>query len=103
MSMAKIKKQLLSSVNSNDEVEKEKVDRYINLLNIFYELDKSIKTNGVMVETINASQRFLKPNPAIAEKNKINASLIALGRDINCNLPPPDKKKGDSYIASDLT
>ncbi|WP_430534460.1 P27 family phage terminase small subunit [Listeria rocourtiae] len=103
MNMAKIKKQLLSGINSEDEVEKEKVDRYINLLTIFYELDDSIKTNGVMVETINASQRFLKPNPAIAEKNKINTSLIALGRDFNSNLPPPDKTKGDSYTASDLT
>ena len=31
-----------------------------------------------MVETKNASQSFLKPNPAVAEKNKINASLLAI-------------------------
>ena len=31
-----------------------------------------------MVETVNASQTFLKPNPAIAEKNKVNTSLISI-------------------------
>ncbi|MFQ3853704.1 hypothetical protein ABLV90_09690 [Staphylococcus sp. 2S1] len=34
--------------------------------------------HGTLVETKNASQTFLKPNPAVAEKNKINSSLLSI-------------------------
>ncbi len=74
----KIKKYLLEKIEQDNPVQIEKVERYMNLLNIFYKLDKDIKTHGTMVETKNASQSFLKPNPAVAEKNKINASLLAI-------------------------
>lgn len=74
----KIKKYLLEKIEQDNPVQIEKVERYMNLLNIFYKLDKDIKTYGTMVETKNASQSFLKPNPAVAEKNKINASLLAI-------------------------
>lgn len=101
--MDRIKKQLLRDVKDDDEIGKEKVNRYLNLLSIFYQLDESIKEKGVMVETVNASQRFLKPNPAIAEKSKVNASLIALSRDLNASPPSGGDKKSDSgYSASDL-
>lgn len=36
-----------------------------------------------MVETQNASQSFLKLNPAIAEKNKINTSLLAIEKSFD--------------------
>ncbi|EUJ33529.1 hypothetical protein MFLO_02488 [Listeria floridensis FSL S10-1187] len=103
MDADKIKKELLKKVDKKSDVGKEKVDRYINLLKIFYMLDESIEKKGVMVETINATQVFLKPNPAIAEKNKINTSLIALGRDLEASLPPPKEVVKQSYAASDLT
>ncbi|MFS0783561.1 P27 family phage terminase small subunit [Bacillus sp. 1P06AnD] len=76
----KLEKELLSKVDTDSQKELEKVNRYINLIKIFYDLDESIKVNGAMVMTENGSQRFLKPNPAIQEKNRINAQLLSIER-----------------------
>ncbi len=69
---------LLSIIEQDNPVQTEKVERYLNLLDIFYKLDDDIKDKGLMVETKNASQSFIKPNPLIAEKNKVNTSLLAI-------------------------
>lgn len=60
MNYEKIKKELLSKVDKKSAVDKEKVNRYLNLLAIFYQLDQSIEEKGVMVETVNATQVFFK-------------------------------------------
>ncbi|MFF5513020.1 P27 family phage terminase small subunit [Staphylococcus capitis] len=84
----KIKKYLMEQINKDNPVQIEKVERYLNLLDIFYKLDDDIKTHGTMVETKNASQSFVKPNPALAEKNKVNGSLLAIEKSFGL-----DKKK----------
>lgn len=76
----KLEKELTAKVDTASQKEIEKINRYINLLKIFYELDDSIEKDGSMVITENGSQRFLKPNPAIAEKTKINTQLLAIER-----------------------
>lgn len=76
----KLEKELTAKVDTASQKEIEKINRYINLLEIFYELDDSIEKEGSMVITENGSQRFLKPNPAIAEKTKINTQLLAIER-----------------------
>lgn len=73
-----IEQYLLEKIEKNNPVQVEKVQRYLNLLNLYYMLDEDIKTHGTLVETKNASQTFLKPNPAVAEKNKINSSLLSI-------------------------
>lgn len=73
-----IEQYLLDQIEKDNPVQVEKVQRYLNLLDIFYKLDKDIKEHGTLVETKNASQTFLKPNPAVAEKNKINSSLLSI-------------------------
>lgn len=80
---SKIKTYLLSKIDKDNLVQLEKVERYLNLLDLFYKLDEDIKKNGLMVETQNASQSFLKLNPAIAEKNKINTSLLAIEKSFD--------------------
>lgn len=91
-----LKDELLSRVNPKSRIQLEKVERYINLVDIYYRLDKSIKDDGIMIKTINGSQEFTKPNPAIAEKNKINTSLIALGKDLGLDTPvKPSGESGD--------
>ncbi|PTI88148.1 P27 family phage terminase small subunit [Staphylococcus simulans] len=94
----KIKKYLLEKVDSNNPVNVEKVERYINLLKIFYELDKDIKHHGTMVETINASQTFLKPNPAIAEKNKVNGSLLAIEKSFGLDKKIEEDSPSSDYL-----
>ncbi len=76
----KLEKELLSKIDTGSQKELEKVNRYINLIKIFYELDKSIDEDGAMVLTENGAQKFLKPNPAIQEKNRINAQLLSIER-----------------------
>lgn len=88
---AKIKNYLLEKIEKDNPVQVEKVERYLNLLTIFYDLDKDIKAKGLMVETVNASQTFLKPNPAIAEKNKVNTSLISIEKSLGLNKQTEDE------------
>lgn len=88
-----IKKELLSKINKKDAVQVEKVERYMNLLYIYYSLDESIKEDGTMVVTENGAQRFIKPNPAIAEKNKISGSLLALEKSFEFDKEPVKKKR----------
>lgn len=99
--LKKVKKELLNRVNADDSIQLEKVDRYINLLELYYKLDESIEDLGTMITTENGSQRFTKPNPAIAEKNKINSSLIALGKDLGLDNPIKDDAP-IGYTKSDL-
>lgn len=98
--LKKIKAELLKRIDKTSRVMTEKVDRYINLVEIYYRLDEAIMEHGIMITTINGSQEFTKPNPAIAEKNKINSSLIALGKDLG--LDEPLKTKGSVDDKSDL-
>lgn len=79
-STGKLKKELLSKIDTSNEKELEKVNRYINLVKIFYELDESIKKEGAVVTTENGSQKFTKTHPAIQEKGRINTSLLSIER-----------------------
>lgn len=73
-----LEKDLMVLINTESAIELEKVARYVNLVSIFDDLDKSIKEKGAMVLTVNGSQEFYKANPAISEKVKVNAALIKL-------------------------
>lgn len=92
----KLKKQLLSKIDQSDLVQVEKVERYINLVKLNDQLDESIKVEGITVVTINGSQRFLKSNPALAEKAKINTALLHIEKSFNFDV----KKK--TYSRKDL-
>lgn len=76
--LTKLEEELLSKIDDTDQVQLEKVQRYLNLVKIFYELDSYIKEKGLLVLTINGSQEFLKTNPALQEKNKVNAQILAI-------------------------
>lgn len=76
--MNALERDLMALIDPNNAVELEKVTRYLNLVDIFDKLDRTIREKGVMIKTINASQEFYKTNPAISEKVKINAALIKL-------------------------
>lgn len=81
MDHRKIRRELMQRIDKKSAVEKEKVDRYISLLNAFYKLDEAIIANGVMVKIENGKQTYWKANPAVSEKNRINSALITLEKD----------------------
>ncbi|MBG9502200.1 terminase [Bacillus thuringiensis] len=98
---AKVKRELLNRIDEENSIQ---VERYLNLLELYYQLDEAIEEFGTMITTINGSQKFTKPNPAIAEKNKINSSLIALGKDLGLDFNPPKIDNSNTgYSKSDLT
>lgn len=79
----RIRDYLLTQIEEDNPVHLEKIERYINLLRIFYMLDKNVEEHGTVVKTVNASQTFLKTNPAVTEKNKISASLLAIEKSFS--------------------
>ncbi|MFS0822164.1 P27 family phage terminase small subunit [Bacillus sp. 1P02SD] len=78
-----LKKQLMAWIDTDDLLEVEKVERYIDLVKSFRKISKIINKEGESVTTINGSQEFTKAHPLISERNKINAQLIALGKDLD--------------------
>lgn len=80
VNIQKLKNQLMDRIDRDDLMQVEKVDRYVSLVKLFNDLEKDIKEHGTMVVTENGSQKFTKPNPAIAEKVKINTSILHIER-----------------------
>lgn len=91
----------MNSIDTKDLVEVEKVERYIDLVKAFRKINKTITKEGESVTIKNGTQVFVKAHPLISERNKINSSLIALGRDIKFVVKNTIPDTG--YNKSDLT
>lgn len=91
----------MNSIDTTDLVEVEKVERYIDLVKAFRKINKTITKEGESVTIKNGTQVFVKAHPLISERNKINSSLIALGRDIKFVVKNTIPNTG--YSKSDLT
>lgn len=74
----RIKDKLVGKIDKKDELQIEKVERYMNLLDMYYTLDGILGEQGNVISIKNGDQVYQKVNPLIAEKNKINSQLIAL-------------------------
>ncbi|MBM6506688.1 hypothetical protein WL766_06365 [Staphylococcus pasteuri] len=94
---------LMSQIDTNNNVEVEKVERYINLLKLFYALDVYIEQSGPITIVKNASQEFVKANPAIAEKNKVSGSLLALEKSFQLDKKAEQKRLEEAAKGPDLT
>ncbi|HDR5353976.1 TPA: P27 family phage terminase small subunit [Bacillus thuringiensis] len=101
VSIIRLKEQLMNSIDTTDLVEVEKVERYIDLVKAFRKINKTITKEGESVTIKNGTQVFVKAHPLISERNKINSSLIALGRDIKFVVKNTIPDTG--YNKSDLT
>lgn len=101
VSITRLKEQLMNSIDTGDLVQVEKVERYIDLVKAFRKINKTINKEGESVTIKNGSQVFVKAHPLISERNKINSSLISLGRDIQFIDKPIAPDTG--YSSSDLT
>ncbi|AOM09671.1 MULTISPECIES: P27 family phage terminase small subunit [Bacillus] len=101
VSIVRVKEQLMNSIDTTDLVEVEKVERYIDLVKAFRKINKTITKEGESVTIKNGTQVFVKAHPLISERNKINSSLIALGRDIKFVVKNTIPDTG--YNKSDLT
>ncbi|MGD6967120.1 P27 family phage terminase small subunit [Rossellomorea vietnamensis] len=107
--IADLEKQLLSRIDSDDLIEVDKVKRYIAMIKQIRKLQTAVNKDGVMTTTVNASQEFVKTNPAINELNKLTKTLISLEKSIKFSMSyekvvtDDDKKKdNDEPEVSDL-
>ena len=95
-----LEKQLLSKVaqfskNKKDAVELEKVQRYIDLVRKYYTLQRVIEDQGIIVETRNASQTFIKEHPALVVQLKISAQLLAIEKSFSFTIDNHPIKSDD--------
>lgn len=103
VSISDLKAQLMRQIDVNDLVQVEKVERYVSLVESFRNADETIKREGESITTENGSQRFTKAHPLIGERNKINSSLIALGKDIDSyRVSDQSSRESNDYDDSDL-
>lgn len=94
---------LMEQIDKENDIEVEKVERYVNLLKLFYALDIYIEQSGPITVVKNASQEYVKPNPAIAEKNKVNGSLLALEKSFHLERKAEERRKQEQAKGPDLT
>ncbi|MGD7021770.1 P27 family phage terminase small subunit [Rossellomorea vietnamensis] len=103
-----LEKQLLNRIDQDDLIEVDKVKRYIAMVKQIRKLQTAINKDGVMSTTVNASQEFVKTNPAINELNKLTKTLISLEKSIKFSMSyekvvTEDKEKdNDEPEVSDL-
>jgi Cu/Ag efflux pump CusA len=108
--LKQLKEQLMIRIDPDDLLEVDKVNRYIKLRELDAACDKAIKRDGATIVVENGSQKFIKAHPAMNEKNKLNAQMIALEKSLNFtngNLVPspstaPVKGKQGDYEPGDL-
>ena len=71
-----IRKALESRLDTDDPIEMEKVERYINYIESYRRMNEIVKKEGESQETINGHQRYIKAHPLLGEMNKINTSIM---------------------------
>lgn len=96
MDLRKLKKQLLTRIDTSDYLEVKKVEDLIRLYELDSACDRAIRRDGATIVVENGTQQFIKTHPALAEKMKINAQKIALEKTIRfypAEAPPEDDEK----------
>ena len=90
LTKSKVEKFLLENSDPEDFIQQEKIRRYVNLRILFDKLDAAIREYDAVIEVKNGKQSYIKINPAVTEKEKINVQLLALERDFKLILPKDD-------------
>lgn len=96
VSIKDLESQLMSRIDTEDFVQVEKVERYINLVKSFRKINKTIEKEGESITTENGSQRFTKAHPLIGERNKVNASLLNIEKSFGFTPDEPEDNKRSS-------
>ena len=68
----------MDKIDTNDLMQVEKVERYIEHIESYRRIDKIIKDEGESVTTVNASQTFVKAHPLLNERNRVNTSILSI-------------------------
>ena len=88
----------MSRIDTSNPVEVEKVGRYIKHIEMYRQMERTVKKEGVSVTTENGSQRFVKSHPLLNEMNKVNAAIMNIERTFNFI----DEDEEKTFSAKDL-
>lgn len=98
VSTSKLKKQLMDRIDKEDLMQVEKVERYIQHVESYRRMDDIIKKEGESVETVNATQKFVKAHPLLTERNKANAALLSIEKSFGFHIDEEVKRTVDDLI-----
>lgn len=93
-----IRDYLMSKIDTSNPVETEKVGRYIKHIEMYREMERTVKKDGVRVITKNGSQEFTKSHPLLGEMNKVNTAIMNIERTFNFI----DEDNEKTFSAKDL-
>ena len=88
----------MSKIDKRNPVEVEKVGRYIKHIDMYRQMERTVKKEGVSIKIENGSQSFIKSHPLLAEMNKVNAAIMNIEKTFNFI----EDGDGPGYSASDL-
>lgn len=91
VSLKNLREMLMDRIDTDNLVQVDKVDRYIELTKSFRKMNTIIRKEGESLTTVNAAQEFTKAHPLIAERNKINASLLSIEKSFPVKEPGKEK------------
>lgn len=100
-----LENQLLSKIGyfsprKKDAVQYEKVNRYLYLVRLLYELKSRLEEDGLVITVHNGQQRFQKANSLIKEINTTSNQLLAIERSFDFEIENSPVEKSTS--GSDL-
>lgn len=100
-----LENQLLSKIGyfsprKKDAVQYEKVNRYLYLVRLLYELKSRLEEDGLVITVHNGQQRFQKANSLIKEINTTSNQLLAIERSFDFEVENSPVEKSTS--GSDL-
>lgn len=100
-----LENQLLSKIGyfsprKKDAIQYEKVNRYLYLVRLLYELKSKLHEDGLVITVHNGQQRFQKANSLIKEINTTSNQLLAIERsfDFEVENSPVEKPTSGSDL-----
>ncbi|WP_461240659.1 P27 family phage terminase small subunit [Paucilactobacillus sp. N302-9] len=88
MTLTKLERYFRDNSDQKDQLLQKKIERYIDLEKLYRKLDKTLNTDGVAIVVENSTQKFVKINPAITEKQRLNTQLLELEKNIKSMMNP---------------
>jgi len=82
VTQSKMEQYFKENSDKNNLFQQEKISRYLDFRKLYNKLNKSIKADGAVISVENGKQKFVKVNPAVSEKEKLNTQLLNLEKEL---------------------
>ena len=96
--MTKLKKYLMERINNEDITAVEMVERYLDIMKVFREAQKSVAKEGAQIIVKNGNQGYIKSHPLISDMKNLNAQLLNLKKDIDKHILEHERSKPKEVV-----